>query len=358
MRILSRHFLANYLGLFSLTLIIALILMTVIEMLVNLDDVVENRESAGGALAYLLIRVPSLYMRDVIPAASAIAAFLCLALAARAREITALKTGGIPPLRIALPVLMAAMALSGVALVLNETLLLGATREFTRLQHPEESVVFRRGSFWYHRENTFYNVREIDPAAGTMQGIHVYTLSPEGRLLETLDAPGGVLDSGARWSLQNVTRRHFDPDVPDSPPRLERLPEVKLMLASPGELSLLERSVDLLSLPELIEAIQLHQREGRDPLRYRAILHTRLANPTAVFVLALLVVPIGIGVERRRSLAAAALAGVVLIAAYRAAWQLATLVAQGGFRAGPAAPWLVALAFTCLGAVLFARAPR
>ncbi|MDP6244525.1 MAG: LptF/LptG family permease, partial [Myxococcota bacterium] len=179
MRILSRHFLANYLGLFSLTLIIALILMTVIEMLVNLDDVVENRESAGGALAYLLIRVPSLYMRDVIPAASAIAAFLCLALAARAREITALKTGGIPPLRVALPVLMAAMALSGVALVLNETLLLGATREFTRLQHPEESVVFRRGSFWYHRENTFYNVREIDPAAGTMQGIHVYTLSPE-----------------------------------------------------------------------------------------------------------------------------------------------------------------------------------
>lgn len=358
MRILTRHFLLSYLGLFALILTISLVLMTVIEMLVNLDDVVENREAAGGALAYLLIRVPALYLRDVIPAASAIAAFLCLALAARAREMTALKTGGIPPLRVALPVLTAAMALSGVALVLNETLLLGATREFTRLEFPDESIVFRRGSFWYHRGNTFYNVREIDSDAGTMEDVHVYTLNTEGRLLETLHAPSAVLDSGARWRIRDATRRHFDPDAPASPPRLEKLPGAEIVVASPGELSLLERSAAMLSLPELLEAIELGRRDGRDPLRYQALLQTRLAEPAAVFVLALLVLPIGIGVERSRSVAASALAGIALIAGYRAVWQLATLVAAGGYRAGALAPWLVVFAFTGLGAVLFVRAPR
>lgn len=358
MRILSRHFLSSYLGLFALTLTISLILMTVIEMLVNLDDVVEHREAAGGALAYLLIRVPALYLRDVIPAASAIAAFLCLALAARAHEMTALKTGGIPPQRVALPVLMAAMALSGVALVLNETLLLGATREFTRLEYPNESIAFRRGSFWYHRGNTFYNVREIDPDAGTMEDVRLYTLNPEGRLVETLEAPSAVLDSGARWQIRDVTRRHFDPAAPGSPPRLEKFPEAEIVVASPGELSLLSRSVAMLSLPELLEAIEFRRREGRDPQRYRALLHTRLAEPAAVFVLALLVLPMGIGVERSRSVAASALAGIVLIAGYRAVWQLATLVADRGFSVGTAAPWLVVLAFTGLGATLFARAPR
>ena len=117
MRILSRHFTASYLGLFALTLVTSLLLMTVTEMLVNFDEIVEHREAAGGALQYLLLRVPALYLRDLIPAASFIAAFLCFGLAARVREITAVKTGGVAPQRVAVPVLFAAAGLVVVALV-------------------------------------------------------------------------------------------------------------------------------------------------------------------------------------------------------------------------------------------------
>lgn len=357
-RILSRHFLANYLGLFALTLIIALILMTVIEMLVNLDDVIENRDAAGGALAYLLVRVPTLYLRDIIPAASAIAAFLCLAIAARAREITALKTGGIPLFRIALPVLLAAIALSGLALVLNETVLLGVNREFDRLQYPEESVVFDRGSFWYHRDDAFYNAREIDTETGRMEDVRIYKTGPDGRLVETLHAAQATAVSGSRWRVRDATRYRFDPDAPAVAPNAERLGETEIVLAPPGELGLLERSAGTLSMPQILEAIEARRQAGRSSLRYRAILHKRLAEPAAIFVLALLVIPIAIAVERGRSFAAAALVGILLVAGYRALWQLVILASDGGFQTAVAAPWLVVLGFTGLGAALFARAPR
>ena len=145
MRILSRYFFASYLSLFVVVLFVSLTVIALIEMLVHFDELVEHREEVGGVLAYLLIRVPSIYLRQLIPVASFTAAFLCLGLAARRQEIIALKSGGIPTSRVAAPVLIASILLSGAALFVNETLLLGATREFTRLEHPGQPVVFGDG---------------------------------------------------------------------------------------------------------------------------------------------------------------------------------------------------------------------
>ena len=97
MRILSRRFLASYLSLFAITLAIMTTIAIIFETLVDFDKIVEHRNAAGGVFPYLVLRIPSLYLRDLIPLASFAAAFLCLGGAARANEITAAKAGGIPP---------------------------------------------------------------------------------------------------------------------------------------------------------------------------------------------------------------------------------------------------------------------
>ncbi len=119
MRILSRYFLASYVTLFVTILVFAMMSIVVIEMLVNFDEVFGQDEGARGALAYLFLRLPSFYVRDLIPVASFAAAFFCLGLPARRHEFTAIKAGGISPQRIAVPVLGAALLLSGVALIVN-----------------------------------------------------------------------------------------------------------------------------------------------------------------------------------------------------------------------------------------------
>lgn len=357
MRILSRYFLASYLGLFVIVLFFALLLMTVVEMLVNFDEIVEHREAAGGALEYLLIRVPALYFRDVVPVASFIAAFLCFGLAAHTREITAIKTGGVPPARVTVPIVVAASLLSLAALTANETILLGATREFTRFENPGQSMAFRRGSFWYHRGDRFYNVREADAENQEMRGVTVYALDDAGRLLETVRAERALVEEGDRWLLQNAEIRRFDPNDPAAGPKLETVAAQPIMMAG-NDLEMLDAGGQTLSVPELLDVIAIRRSENRSAARYRSMLHARLAEPGTVLVFALLALPLGLTVERTRSLAVSALGGIGLIAAFRATWHVSTLLGRSGFGISAAAPWLVLALFGVLGAVMLLRSPR
>jgi LPS export ABC transporter permease LptG len=357
-RILSRHFTASYLGLFALTLVTSLLLMTVTEMLVNFDEIVEHREAAGGVLQYLLLRVPALYLRDLIPAASFIAAFLCFGLAARVREITAVKTGGVAPHRVAVPVLLAAAGLAVATLFVNETLLVGATREFTRFEYDGGPIVYSQGSFWYHRDATFYNVREANTGDKTLLGVRVYRLDRRGRLIETLRAEEVHVEPDGSWRVDGAVRRRFDPEAPSQPQAPERADGERLEASSESDLALLDAGEDALSLRQLLDAVSRRRRDGVDTLRFEALLHQRAAEPAVVLVFAFLAAPLGLGVERSRSMAAAALQGIAVVAAFRAAWHVVSLLAPNGFRLGIVAPWLVLAAFCALGTWLFVRSPR
>ena len=358
MRILSRYFFASYLSLFVIVLLVALTVIALIEMLVHFDDLVEHREEVGGALSYLFIRVPSIYLRQLIPISSFAAAFLCLGLAARRQEIIALKSGGIPPHRIAVPLLLAATLLSAATLFVNETLLLGTTREFTRLEHPGESVVFRGGSFWYHKGDAFYNVREADRETRTLRGVRIFRLDQQRRLVEALRAEEVTVLENDHWRLRHASLRRFDPSAPAAAPVVEHLDETVLEMMGAEESALLDAGETTLSLLQLLEAIQLRAREKRDDVRYRAALHERLADPVTVLVFALLAMPIGLSVERTRNIAVSALIGIALVAVFHSVWHVATLLPKSGFAIAAVGPWLVLTTFAGLGTLLFLRTPR
>ena len=129
MRILSRHLLASYLTLFAVILVASIASIAVIEMLVNFDEIFGRKTGWSGAVTHLVLRIPSFYLRDLLPIASFGAAFFCLAIPARRYEFTAIKAGGISPIRAALPVLVAAATLSVAAFVANETLGLESFRD-------------------------------------------------------------------------------------------------------------------------------------------------------------------------------------------------------------------------------------
>ena len=120
MRIVSRLFLASYLRLFFTILLGSIVSIVIIEMLLKFDDVVESRTAAGVA-RYFLLRIPTEYLRDSIPASAFAAAFLCIGGPARAHEIFAHKAGGVSPRRVLRPVVLASLLLSLGALIVNET---------------------------------------------------------------------------------------------------------------------------------------------------------------------------------------------------------------------------------------------
>ena len=358
MRILSRHFLASYLTLFVAILIGSLVAIVVVEMLLNFDEIVDKDGSLGRAVVYLVLRIPSEYLRDMIPVTSFAAAFFCLGLPARWREITAIKAGGISPQRVAVPVLAAALLLSGVALIVNETVVLYATRAWNQRESKGATISFRRGSFWYHRGDTIYNVQQADRKAKMLYGVSVYELGPTGRLLKSTVADEVHVAEDNRWRFVSALVRRFDPDTIDAAPGIEQPGEIVMNVAGQRDLELLDSTAGTLSLPDLREYISAQTRQGRSSARQREMFHARLADPLSVLLFALIGIPLGLAVERTRSLAVSALYGIATIAVFYSIRTATSLVAASGFAAAALSPWIVLSLFGSFAVFGFLRTPR
>ncbi|HEY8156893.1 MAG TPA: LptF/LptG family permease [Myxococcota bacterium] len=353
MRIISRLFLASYLRLFFTILLGSILAILIIEMLLKFDEVVESRTLAG-VVRYFLVRIPSEYLRDTVPVASFAAAFLCIGGPARAREILALKAGGVAPGRLVAPIVLASLLLSLVAFAVNETVVLSAERSVSQLARPEDGIAFRRGSFWYHRGNVVYNIRDADGEARTLLGVRVFRLNDEGRLVESLQAARVDVDDGG-WVLTDATRRSFDPSHPEAPPRIERVSEKVLDLGGARDLALLGAGIERLSLRELREYIAVRAADGRDAVAARGRLHRRLADPLSVTLFAWLALPLGFAVERSKSLAVSGLIGIAWVCVYYTLRTTASMLASGGVTLAAVAPWLLLAAFGGFGAWRLSR---
>jgi LPS export ABC transporter permease LptG len=357
-RILSRYFLVSYLTLFAVILLTSLLAIAIIEVLLHFDAVLEHRDGFAGVATYVLVRVPSYYLRALIPVSSFAAAFLCTGLSARRQEVMALKTGGISPHRVILPLLVASILLSGATLLLNESAVLGASRAFSHLDRENDETTFRQGSFWYHRGDVIYNIGEADRESRTLSGVHVYELSPEGRLLRSIGAKSVEIQEDRRWRLLDVTYRTFDPESPNAAPRVEHSDESMLEMAERRNAALLDVDASRLSLPDLGEYIRARAHEGRDVERYRTLLHARVTDPLGVVLFALLAIPIGLGVERTRSLSGQALLGVAVVGIFYALRSAGATIAAGGAIPAALPPWLLLGAFGGVGVWRLATIPR
>ena len=346
----------SYLGFFVTILIGSFLAIAIVEMLLKFDDIVERSPGLAGAAGYLALRIPSYYLRDLVPIVSFAASFCTVAGAARARETGALRAGGLSLRRTLLPLLGAATLLSVAALLAGETVVLQTKRAARLWESPGESDVLGPGASWLRRGDRIYSIRNTDPDGRLLRGVDLYDLSPEGRLLNSLRADVVHVEDSGRWHFVDATTHSFDPADPTAPAQTQHGVEGRLPpLADP----------DLASSP--LDATTLGLRELLDPGARRGVeserrmqseLHARLADPAAVLVFALLAVPFGLSIERGRSAASAALGGIACVGLYHAIRGVGVAIAAGGLLSAAATPWLVLACFAVVGVWRFARLPR
>jgi lipopolysaccharide export system permease protein len=357
-RILSRYFLTSYLKWFAVILCSSVVAIAVIEIMLQFNSALEHRDGRMEWATHLLLRIPSYYFRDLIPVACFAAAFCSIALPARTHEITAIRSGGISLPQTAIPLLCAAAVLSCFSLLLNESVVLQASRAWSRVQNPAGEASFLQGSFWYQRGNAIYSVQEADPDTRVLHGVSVYELSPKGRLARIRHAERVEVEDDQRWRFVGATSRTFDSANPTLPARKEPVFELNRDVSTASDLVMLEASARTLSLPKLAAYVDAQARTGRNATRYRMFYHTRLSGPLTVFVFALLAVPLGFAVGTSRSLAAAALSGIITLAAYYTARTAVELLSGKGFAWAVTGPWVILAVFSGYGIWQLRRAPR
>jgi lipopolysaccharide export LptBFGC system permease protein LptF len=206
-RILSRYFVWRFLKYFTAILIASTIGISTVEMLLNFDDVLRVGQDSANIAEYLLLRIPSYYLRDLVPVSAFAAAFMSVGMAARWLETTASKAGGISPGRIVTPLLVTSAVLSLGTFGVNETLVVQATQRWAQLERGDTRLAaFRQGSFWYHSGRTIYNIKEADREARTFEQVRIYYRNSRGRLTSSLYADHVQIEDSHHWLFEKGSK--------------------------------------------------------------------------------------------------------------------------------------------------------
>jgi lipopolysaccharide export system permease protein len=338
--------------------ILALVVI-VVDMLLHLEDVFEATDTLWGAIQTLLMRTASLYLPYLLPFAAFTGVFLSLGLAARSREVLAMKAGGISPLRAIVPVFLWSVAISLAALVLNETVTVPASSTLNeQLGIRPGQIYLRSGTIWYHTGRFIYNIRSSDPTKDTVRDIRVFERDEAGRLIRLIQAERARRKAPSIWLFQDATMRSFDPENPGAPPSVERSPGITLELAEERSPRRLEAELATLPVWTVARHVLTVRASGDEAPGAEALLSERLSVPLLVILFALLAIPLSLRIEQTQSVALPAVQAVFLLFLFLMAREYVPRFASLGAVAAALAPWLVLTPFFAFGAWRLARIPR
>jgi lipopolysaccharide export system permease protein len=349
---LSRYVAARFLRAFLGSLLILALSVLVVDMLLNLDELLEAGGSLSGAVRFLWLRLASVYLPYLLPVATFTGAFFSVGLLARSREIIAMKAGGVSPLLALIPLFIASAFIAMAALLASETLTVRASATLARSAGaPSGGLELRGGTIWYHTGRYVYNIGSADAGSDSVRDIRVFERDAEGRLVRLIQAARAHRLAPHEWRFEGATVRRFDPSRPAAPAQVERARQITLRLDEERSPRLLQAEIAALPVWTLARYVSA----APNDVRARSLLHQRLTGPLLVLLFALLAVPLGLRVERTKSLALPALEGVVILFVFLLVREYGAGFTASSAGAAAAAPWAILLAFAGIAALQLGR---
>jgi lipopolysaccharide export LptBFGC system permease protein LptF len=352
---LWRHYAARFLSAFAAAFAILALLLVAVDAVLHLASLSEEADSLAAAVRLLLERSAASYAEYLLPISAFVAAFWSAGNATLQRETLAMRAGGISPLVAFAPLLLLALALSALHFAAMETLGVRAAAALAAAKNPTGGDVrMRAGGVWYHAGRVVYSARDVD-RDGVVHDVRVYERNAAGQLVRSIAAARAKRLAPQRWEFVDARVRELDPTAPIAPPRERREARVVLALASDRSPHLRRDELAGLPLETLRRYAAARLASGTDAGEARIVLHNRLSGPAAVFVFALLAIPLALRSEGRRSLARAALQSTALLLFFLLARDTGSTFAARSPDLAVTFPWLTLGAYALLGLGLLTR---
>lgn len=318
-RILDRYLLRNFLANYILSLLVLISLYVVLDLSFNADEFTETMTEGppqqssflGGAIKvlgniidYYVFNIP-LYFAQLSGVITLFAACVTLGRLQRQNEMTAVLSSGTSMYRLAMPIILAGLAMNAL-LILDQEMLIPALAP--KLARPRDDVEGARihKDLWYIKDTDgrLFSAQEFLPKEQEIGGLIV---------IERFTDPGDPANYGqlrsviradhARWDDRNggweLTQRGFRLDIGRRAEFIvsdtgEKLTPVVTDFyktdLSPANL-LLRKSAQWLDFLSLRQIKTLQSRGDADPVRVARIRHTRFTLPISNMVLLLLGMP-------------------------------------------------------------------
>lgn len=360
MRILSRYFVVRYLGLFVSILAASIVTVTIVEALIGQTLWTDSETGLEDVVNYVLLRVPSYYLRDLIPISAFVAAFLTGGLAVRWLEWTACQAGGISPLRIVFPILVTACVLAGFNGWLSETILTRASRSFSALNaHESDDLIFERGGWWYHNGRYLYSIQSGDKESRTLRGVEIFERSPKGRLLKKIQTRRLRVDPDGIWQISDAEVRTFMPEQPEQATQIQHHARISLAVDADSDALLQRTDPSMLSASELSQTIEKSKdQQSGHLLRLRVRLHQRLSDPLLLVLFTIMALPIGLSARGGSSLTRTSLLAVGALVLFLFIRSLSRNLALEGLLEPAWTAWSPLLAFASISFFVLHRVGR
>ena len=351
--ILDRYVSAGFLRIFGISLAVITGLYLTADFFEKIGSLLESGAPATTLLRYFLYKAPLLISR-VVGFATLFSTLFCLGLLARAQEITAIRSSGVSVQRIALPLLMLSLLLSGLTFFWNETLVPIFSRNAqqiyrTEIKQKKQSSLLGTRDIWIRGEASFINIDNFDARTNRLEGVTVFTMNRDFSLRSLIEIPSAQwrernwhTDAAVEWELKEdgkLTRRESIANIP--------------ITETPEDLNLLARDAEEFSYFELQRQIGDMKTKGIDTTAIEVDLQTKLAVPLVSVLMVLLATPFAI--KRQMSGNISLSFGVTMAIAF-GYWVLTALCTSlghsGALPALPAA-WVPNIIFSMIGVYLF-----
>ena len=299
---LFRYFIVRYLKFFVAILTILLLTITLVETFVNFERSFTPQGSQLSLWRYLIIRVPSYYLRDLIPVSAFMACLYSLATCVQRSEWTTMQTAGISAGAILRPIMAGGIIVALFLIVLSETWLPQLFSDYSAVREKSvDELTFSDGNIWHANGQDIYRIRSSDIKTRTLKRVVIYQRNQAGRLTSVIRAPLVQVQSDGSWTSKNANIRRFDPEHPEKPAQVDLNVEVKLPGLTETSPFILLSKPQSLTLPQMLEYVTKERSDTRSRLKAKLhrmvmFIHFRLSEFILILLLTLVAVPFALRV--------------------------------------------------------------
>jgi lipopolysaccharide export system permease protein len=294
---LDRYILSEFLSPLALVVAGLASLVLMVQMVDQLPRLREWHPTGAQVALFYVFQIPYL-VTQVVPVAVMLATLISLGGLARGSELTAMGAGGVSRMRVALPILAAALAISLGLLLVSETVVPAAS---ARARYIQKVQIEKRNVDWDepwrdHMAKNLPGGRQMytttfDAQGGTLGPLIVMGYNGDGQPQSRLDAAGAHWQADDRWLLGKGVERVFDAKGREKSIHFFDS-KAEDLGANPDDFMVdLDRRVEdlmQLSIAELKSVADRLRETGADDRQERVCMQVRLSYPFSCLILALL----------------------------------------------------------------------
>ncbi|MSO45394.1 MAG: YjgP/YjgQ family permease [Acidobacteria bacterium] len=342
----------QYLRVFLLSVTALLGLFYISKFIDLADRLFRGTATLSMVFRYFYFETPQ-YIYWTIPIAALLATLVTVGLMTKNSELVVIKACGVSLYRASAPLVLFAIAASGVLFGLQEQLLAVTNREADRLDRairglPPQSFGALDRRWTLGQNGDIYHYDFYDPSASEFTALSTYRLARSGWRLGSLTQAARVhLVSGPDadgatfvWKGSNGWTRDFSQSAGGTKDLVTYTPfaERNLQLESPSYFRTDEPEPEQMTYGQLQGYILQLQRGGHDVAPYLVSLQRKVAFPFVTVIMTLLAVPFAVTTGRRGAVYGIGV-GIVLAIVYWTMLSVCAALGTGGLLSPTLAAW-------------------